>query len=82
DPSVQVDWKALRTHAERGTKRCMQALDSHDLPALRNALGDLAAAARCASSVNARIDAILRDGGRRGTVRAPLTGTGAICDRA
>ncbi|WP_406406353.1 M48 family metalloprotease [Streptomyces sp. NBC_01643] len=82
DPSVQADWKALRTHAERGTKRCMQALDSHDLSALRNALGDLAAAARCASSVNARIDAILRDGGRRGTARAPLTGTGAICDRA
>ncbi|WP_371503074.1 M48 family metalloprotease [Kitasatospora sp. NBC_00374] len=82
DASTQADWKALRTHAEQGTNRCIQALDAHDRPALRDAVGDLAAAARCANSVNARIDAILRNAGRRGTVRPPVTGTGAICDRA
>ncbi|WP_031074771.1 M48 family metalloprotease [Streptomyces sp. NRRL S-118] len=82
DSGAQADWHAMAVRAGRGGRLCAQALDARDQPRLLTALRDLIAAGRCASSANARIDTMLRDGGLRGTIRPPVKGARAICDRA
>ncbi|MEU9950790.1 M48 family metalloprotease [Streptomyces sp. NPDC047939] len=79
-PLVRADWHQMTTWADTGTRRCTQALDTHDNDALLNAMRNLRAAAYCAESVNADIDRILREGGYRGTSRRPATGKAAHCD--
>ncbi|MEU1286262.1 M48 family metalloprotease [Kitasatospora sp. NPDC005856] len=81
DPRLRADWHAVATRADNGSRRCAQALTAHDFDGLKNALGDLTAARRCAESVNAGIDGILRAGGYRGTTRPPAKGVAAVCDR-
>lgn len=80
DRTIEADWNAMATRAERGSRRCTEALDAQDKSALVNALRDLVAAGRCRASVNTRIDTLLRDAGLRGTNRPRVTGVGATCD--
>ncbi|KPI33671.1 hypothetical protein OV450_1295 [Actinobacteria bacterium OV450] len=80
DRETQADWHSVAAHAAQGGPRCTAALSAHDQNALLSALRELVAAGRCTASVNARIDAVLRADGRRGTVRAPAQGT--ACERA
>ncbi|MGW7443678.1 M48 family metallopeptidase [Kitasatospora sp. NPDC054795] len=81
DPRLRADWHAVTTKADNGSRGCAQALTARDQAGLRTALLDLYAARRCAESVNAGIDGILRAGGFRGTTRPPAQGTAAVCDR-
>ncbi|MFJ6382532.1 M48 family metalloprotease [Kitasatospora sp. NPDC092039] len=81
DPRLRADWHAVTTKADDGSRRCAQALTAHDIKGLRSALLGLQAARRCAESVNAGIDGVLRAGGYRGTTRPPAKGVAAVCDR-
>ncbi|MFF2544062.1 M48 family metallopeptidase [Kitasatospora sp. NPDC058063] len=81
DPRLRADWHAVTIKADNGSRGCAQALTARDQAGLRSALLDLYAARRCAESVNAGIDGILRAGGFRGTTRPPAQGTAAVCDR-
>ncbi|MFE2147966.1 hypothetical protein ACFXA3_40655 [Streptomyces sp. NPDC059456] len=80
DRETQADWHSVAVHAARGGRECTAALTARDRNVLPGALRELVAAGRCTASVNARIDAVLRADGRRGTVRAPAEGT--ACERA
>ncbi|MFB6809225.1 M48 family metalloprotease [Streptomyces sp. NPDC056387] len=80
DRETQADWHSVAVHAAQGGPRCTAALSAHDQNALLSALRELVAAGRCTASVNARIDAVLRADGRRGTVRTQAQGT--ACERA
>lgn len=81
DPRLRADWHAVTTKADNGSRRCAQALTARNQDGLKSALFDLYAARRCAESVNAGIDGILRAGGYRGTTRPPAKGAAAVCDR-
>ncbi|WP_329315910.1 M56 family metallopeptidase [Streptomyces sp. NBC_01278] len=80
DRETQADWHAVAVHAGQGGRRCTAALTARDQNALLSGLRELIAAGRCTASVNARIDAVLRADGRKGTVRPPAQGT--TCERA
>ncbi|MFK4596534.1 Zn-dependent protease with chaperone function [Streptomyces pristinaespiralis] len=79
DRSAQADWHALGAWAGQGSRRCLQGLDARDVPAVMEALRELDAAGRCAATANARIDTVLREGGRAGTFRPPAKGI--TCNR-
>ncbi|MFJ1707009.1 M56 family metallopeptidase [Kitasatospora sp. NPDC088346] len=81
DTLLRADWHAVGTWADRGSRRCTEALDARDLSALRTALQELRSAGRCAESVNAELDGFLRIGGRPGTSRPPAKGAAAVCDK-
>lgn len=72
DPDIGADWHAMAARAADGSRRCAQALDARDRPAFLTALRQLVGAGNCAAKVNARIDTLLRDKGRRGTAHRPV----------
>lgn len=80
DEETQADWRAIALHAEQGGRRCAEALTAGDNTSLLTALRELITAGRCTTSVNTRIDGLLRADGRKGTVRPPVQGV--VCDRA
>ncbi|MFD6994238.1 hypothetical protein [Streptomyces sp. NPDC059943] len=80
DQETQADWHAIALHADQGGRRCAEALTARDNAALLTALRVLITAGNCTTSVNTRIDTLLRADGRKGTVRPPVQG--ATCDRS
>ncbi|MDF9808992.1 hypothetical protein [Streptomyces anulatus] len=72
DPDIGADWHAMAARAADGSRRCAQALDARDRSAFLTALRQLVGAGNCAAKVNARIDTLLRDKGRRGTAHRPV----------
>ncbi|MEV5550933.1 M48 family metalloprotease [Streptomyces sp. NPDC052309] len=79
DRSAQADWYTFTTRAAQGSRQCAQALDARNHQAFLGALRELVAADRCAAKTNARIDTVLREGGRRGTRIPPAKEVS--CDR-
>ncbi|MEV6261109.1 M56 family metallopeptidase [Streptomyces sp. NPDC051784] len=82
DTRLQTDWRQMVVWADLGSRRCAQARDTRDNKMLLEALRNLRAGARCAASVNARIDKLSRDGGYRGTSLPAATGPAVICDHS
>ncbi|MFF2188899.1 hypothetical protein [Streptomyces sp. NPDC058155] len=80
DQETQVDCHATALHADQGGRRCAEDLTARDNTALLTALRELITAGNCTTSVDTRIDTLLRADGRKGGVRPPVQG--ATCDRS
>ncbi|MGW8992435.1 M48 family metalloprotease [Streptomyces zhihengii] len=72
DPDIGADWHAMAVRAADGSRRCARALDARDRPEFLTALRQLVGAGNCAAKVNARVDALLRGNGYRGTAHPPV----------
>ncbi|MEV6081777.1 M56 family metallopeptidase [Streptomyces sp. NPDC052069] len=65
-PAIQVSWRALGAHAQKGSQDCARALKQKDNALFVTSMRELIAAGRNASTVTSEITAMLHEAGYRG----------------